>query len=51
LRTERLNRADRQTTEQSDDLQANMQATANIHTSKQMPNNMQVGVAKSQKSK
>ena len=32
-RTERLNRADRQTTEHSDDLQANMQATANIHTS------------------
>jgi hypothetical protein len=31
-RTERLNRGDRPTTEHSDDLQANMQATANIHT-------------------
>ena len=47
-RTERLNRADRQTTDHSDDLQANMQATPNIHTSKQMPNNMQVGVAEDQ---
>jgi hypothetical protein len=38
--------------EHSDDLQENMQASmqamSNIHTRKQMPNNMQVGVAEDQ---
>ena len=47
-RRERLDRADWQTTEHSDDLQANMQAMANIHTRKQMPNNMKVGLTEDQ---
>jgi hypothetical protein len=51
-RRERLDRADWQMMEHSDDLQENMQASmqamSNIHTRKQMPNNMQVGVAEDQ---
>jgi hypothetical protein len=54
-RRERLDRADWQMMERSDDLQENMQgsmqAMSNIHTRNQMPNNMQIGVAEDQRNR